>query len=193
LINHSGDAPKNIKEEKLIKTRERLIQSIAENMDLYGITDSVGRLYGTLFFSDQPLTLDEMREALGMSKTSMSTGVRTLLDTNMVDKVWKRGARKDLYQAEEDWYKVFFDFFSIKWKRAIEINMHEIHQSESEYFSLLNDLSTSTKIKEQIQLDLKKLSHVKEYYIWLESLINVFESKRIFEFIPKPIENNQKE
>ncbi|WP_339063428.1 choline uptake/conversion transcriptional regulator CudC [Tepidibacillus marianensis] len=186
MVNHNGDVTKNIDEENLEKARERLIQSLADNMDLYGITDSVGRLYGTLYFSDRPLTLDEMREALGMSKTSMSTGVRTLLDTNMVDKVWKKGERKDLYQAEEDWYKVFFDFFSIKWKRAIELNMHAIHQSENEYHLLLNNPNTSEEIKEQIHLDLKKLSHVKEYYTWLDSLIGVFESEKIFDFVAKP-------
>ena len=77
-------------EQKLEIAREKFIQSIAENIDLYGITDSIGRLYGTLYFSNEPLTLDEMREALGMSKTSMSTGVRTLLETKMVRKVWKK-------------------------------------------------------------------------------------------------------
>ena len=190
-LNNNEDITLNRNVEKLEKARERVIQSIAENMDLYGITDSVGRLYGTLYFSERPLTLDEMREALGMSKTSMSTGVRTLLDTNMVTKVWKKGVRKDLYQAEEDWYQVFFDFFAIKWKRAIELNLHAMHQSELEYRKMLNDIETSKEVIEQIELDLAKLAQAKEYYSWLESLIDSFESNTIFDFIPKPISNKK--
>ena len=50
---------------------ERYIQVIAKNMNLYGITPSVGRLYGTLYFAEEPMTLDQMRDALLMSKTSM--------------------------------------------------------------------------------------------------------------------------
>ncbi|TCS84352.1 choline uptake/conversion transcriptional regulator CudC [Tepidibacillus fermentans] len=186
MLVNQGDIHLNKDIKRLEKARERVIHSITENMDLYGITDSVGRLYGILYFSERPLTLDEMREALGMSKTSMSTGVRTLLETNMVNKVWKKGVRKDLYQAEEDWYQVFFDFFSIKWKRAIELNLHAIQQSKKDYDELLNNPSTSSEIKEQVQTDLNKLTQAEEYYTWLTSLIKSFESKKIFEFIPKP-------
>lgn len=84
---------------------ERYIQVIAKNMNLYGITPSVGRLYGTLYFAEEPMTLDQMRDALLMSKTSMSTGVKALADMKMVTPTFRKGIRKDLYQTEKDWYK----------------------------------------------------------------------------------------
>ena len=71
---------------KLEEIREIVIHSIASNIDLYGVPHSIGRLYGTMYFHNEPMTLDEMRDALGMSKTSMSTGVRSLLDIKMVNK-----------------------------------------------------------------------------------------------------------
>src|SRR5699024_6462629 len=52
------------------ETIQKFIQVIAKNMNLYGITSSIGRLYGVLYFSDEPMTLDDMRDALEMSKTS---------------------------------------------------------------------------------------------------------------------------
>ncbi|EOR27014.1 transcriptional regulator [Niallia nealsonii AAU1] len=99
--------------EQLNIARERVIDSVAQNMDLYGVTESIGRLYGMLLFQQNPMTLDEMKEELGMSKTSMSTSVRTLLELKMVDKVWRKGVRKDLYSAEEDWYQTFIDFLRL--------------------------------------------------------------------------------
>ncbi len=57
------------------QARDLVIDSIAETMDLYGITRSVGILYGTMYMRDE-MTLDEMREELQMSKPSMSTGVK---------------------------------------------------------------------------------------------------------------------
>lgn len=81
-------------EERLDKARERVIETISQNMNLYGITPSVGRLYGLLYFQAVPMTLDEMKEELGMSKTSMSTSVRNLLELKMVEKVWRKGSRK---------------------------------------------------------------------------------------------------
>lgn len=76
---------KNQDWNKYEETIEKFIQVIAKNMSLYGITASVGRLYGVLYFSDEPMTLDDMRDALEMSKTSMSTGVRALSEMKMVE------------------------------------------------------------------------------------------------------------
>src|SRR5699024_1518764 len=70
-------------------TIQQLIQVIGTGMSLYGITCSIGRLYGVLYFSDEPLTLDDMRDALEMSKTSMSTGVRTLSEMKMVEPTFR--------------------------------------------------------------------------------------------------------
>ena len=64
---------------------EQYIQAIGKNMSLFGISPSVGRLFGVLYFSDHAMTLDEMGQALSMSKTSMSTGVRMLSDLKMVE------------------------------------------------------------------------------------------------------------
>ena len=59
------------------KIRKRVIENIGRNMDLYGIPLSTGHLYGLLYFADKPMNLDEMGQEMKMSKTSMSTGVRT--------------------------------------------------------------------------------------------------------------------
>lgn len=80
--------------EQLDKARERIIETIAQNIDLYGITPSAGRLYGMMYFHNDPLTLDDMKDELGMSKTSMSTSVRSLSDLKMVERVWKKESGK---------------------------------------------------------------------------------------------------
>ncbi|WP_338001133.1 GbsR/MarR family transcriptional regulator [Shouchella clausii] len=99
-------------DQQLQEIREQFIHELSTNFHLYGINESVGRLYGTLLFENDTLTLDEMSRRLGMSKTSMSTGIRQLVDANMARKVWKKGVRKDLYIGEEDWYASFIAIFS---------------------------------------------------------------------------------
>ncbi|MDR6121511.1 DNA-binding transcriptional regulator GbsR (MarR family) [Bacillus sp. SLBN-46] len=172
-------------EEKLEQARERVIEAISQNMNLYGVTESIGRLYGALYFQEGPLTLDEMKDELGMSKTSMSTSVRSLLELKMVGKVWKKGVRKDLYQAEPDWYQTFIDFFSIKWRTGISINVSAMEKSLSELQSLLEDENVDSKIKAEAKMDIEKLTDALEYYDWLNRLVDSFESKEIFQYIPK--------
>ncbi len=118
--------------------RERVVDAVSHNMNLYGVSDSIGRLYGMLYFQDHPMTLDEMKEELGMSKTSMSTSVRTLMELKMVDKVWRKGVRKDLYKAEDDWYTNLFDFFDIKWRAAVSDNIQAIQKSLKELNELVD-------------------------------------------------------
>lgn len=175
--------------EQLEKARERVIEAIAQNMHLYGITDSIGRLYGLLYFQENPMTLDEMKEELGMSKTSMSTSVRTLLDLKMVEKVWKKGVRKDLYSVEEDWYKSFIDFFSIKWQAGVNMNIAAIEKSLKELITLKDYVETSEEIKQLAEKDIKKLQYTLQYYDWLTRLIDSFESGEIFKLVPR--QNNE--
>lgn len=171
--------------DKLQHARNRVIDSIAQNMNLYGITPSVGRLYGLLYFTEEPMTLDSMKDELGMSKTSMSTSVRQLQELKMVEKVWKRGTRKDLYQSLDDWYETFADLFSVKWRMAITSNINSIKKSLEEINELLDDTSTSSNVKAEAEEDKRKLQYALTYYDWLNRFVDSIESNEIFEFIPK--------
>jgi len=170
--------------EKHDEMIQRFIQVIAKNMNLYGITPSVGRLYGVLYFNDQPMTLDDMREALVMSKTSMSTGVRALSDMRMVESTFKRGVRKDLYRSEEDWYKSFTSLFGNRWRQQTETNIEESEETIAELNELLVD-TTDEKLKNKIEDDVERLYYAKNYYEWLMKFIKVMESGEIFDYIPK--------
>ncbi|WP_461180297.1 GbsR/MarR family transcriptional regulator [Virgibacillus kimchii] len=163
---------------------EKFIQVIAKNMNLYGITSSVGRLYGVLYFADEPMTLDDMRDALVMSKTSMSTGVRALADMKMVEPAYKKGVRKDLYRSEEDWYKSFTSLFGNRWKNHTESNIEEVEETMEELEEILSKTTDET-LKEKIVSDIEKLHNAKNYYKWLMKFINVVESGEIFDYIPK--------
>ncbi|MDC3415308.1 GbsR/MarR family transcriptional regulator [Aquibacillus sp. 3ASR75-54] len=170
--------------DALEQSRARVIEAISQNMTLYGVTPSIGRLYCLLFFSDRPLTLDEMKDELGMSKASMSLAVRNLLDLNMVEKAWVKGVRKDLYVVKDDPYQRFFDLFITKWQPAIHTNTKAIEKTINELEELLADSDTSSEVRKNAQVDIKNLQNWLEYYDWLSRLINSFQTKEILQFFP---------
>ncbi|MFP4977370.1 GbsR/MarR family transcriptional regulator [Paenibacillus sp. CN-4] len=171
--------------ERISKARERVIDSIGKNMDLYGITLSIGHLYGYMYFSQGPVTLDELSRTMGMSKTSMSTGVRTLLDLKMIDKVWGKGTRKDLFTATQDWHQNFSDYFSIKWRKAVEGNMNALNKSMNEIRAMQADYADDERIMKLLDNDEQKIDEAIKYYRWLLKLIESLETGKIFDFIPK--------
>jgi DNA-binding transcriptional regulator GbsR (MarR family) len=184
------DQLQNISSDKELiiqKARKRVIESIGKNMDLYGVTQSIGHLYGMLFFQNKPMTLDEMGEAMEMSKTSMSTGVRSLVDLKMVNKVWGKGSRKDLYEVEMDWFQTFSDYFSLKWRKALEINLSSLNKSKKELIQLNQLYPDDTALQAILQTDLDKIDEAIRYYQWLDRLIDSFETGDIFNMIPKDL------
>lgn len=169
---------------RIEKSRHRVIESIGKNMDLYGVTLSVGYLYGNMFFHDRPVTLDEMASIMGLSKTSVSTGMRTLLDLKMISKVWSRGSRKDLYEVEGDWHQTFIDYFSIKWRKSTEMNRQALERSLKEMNQLLEEYPDNEELAELLSSDIEKIKSAIQYYGWLNRLIDALESGKIFELVP---------
>lgn len=81
---------------------------------LLGMINRVGgQIYALLFLSEEPLSLDEIGESLGVSKSNISINIRMLEDYSLVRKVWVKGSRKDYYAAERTYpKKVIADFLT---------------------------------------------------------------------------------
>lgn len=76
---------------------------------MFNLSPLESRLFVCLYLSEKPMTLDDMSEALGKSKTSMSTSARNLSELNLISRVWKKGVRKDLYEANSNLFKTFMN------------------------------------------------------------------------------------
>lgn len=61
---------------------------------------SVGEIYGLLFASETPITLDGLVRRLRISKGSASQGLRLLRGVGAVTVSYRAGDRKDYYSAE---------------------------------------------------------------------------------------------
>ena len=73
---------------------EHLIERIAENMHTFGMPATLGRVLGIIYMNRKPMTLNELSEATGMSKTRMSQVVREMTDANLAEKVFEKAFAK---------------------------------------------------------------------------------------------------
>jgi DNA-binding transcriptional regulator GbsR (MarR family) len=79
----------------------RFISEAGNTTQALGVGRVVGQIYAFLYFSEPPRTLNDMTEALGISKGSASMGVRQLEQWGAVQQVWVKGDRKDYYTAND--------------------------------------------------------------------------------------------
>jgi len=171
--------------EEIERAKDIVINSIAETMDVYGAAPSVGRLYATMYFENDPMTLDEMKDMLEMSKPSMSTGVRALQENGMVNRIWEKGSRKNKYAAEKDFFKSFIRFYCKRWEREYKENLQAIADSQAILKTIINNHNCEEAVRKESEQCYEQLEDSKKYYRWLERLVDSFYSHEIFELIPK--------
>ncbi len=81
----------------------RFIADAGTTSQSFGLGRVVGQLYAYLYFSQTPRGLQDMQDALRISKGSASMCVRQLEGWGAVRKVWIKGDRRDYYEAN-DWF-----------------------------------------------------------------------------------------
>ncbi|WP_059103397.1 GbsR/MarR family transcriptional regulator [Shouchella shacheensis] len=149
---------------------------LADTMDIYGVNRSVGQLYATLYLNGEPMTLDQLRDELGMSKGSMSLGVRKLMEEKIIHRVYRKGERKDLYEAEQDFFQFFISFFTRRWEREKSVNVQAIKQARPRYQALIDDEETPVAVREEAEYTLHKITDSLYYYEFLDMLVEQFQS-----------------
>jgi DNA-binding transcriptional regulator GbsR (MarR family) len=82
--------------------RQEMLQHVAELAGVLGLNRSVGLLYGVLYMSPEPMSLDQLAEAGSMSKANASLNMRHLESWGAARKIWVPGDRKDYYEAVRD-------------------------------------------------------------------------------------------
>lgn len=109
-----------------------MILEFSKTIEQFGLTPIEARLYAYLYLKEEALTLDQMSEDLGNSKTSMSNSVRSLDSAHLIEKVWRKGVRKHLYKANKEVYKSFMDMYQKKWLDVIEHQMEALESLKRE-------------------------------------------------------------
>ncbi|WP_227793614.1 GbsR/MarR family transcriptional regulator [Paenibacillus guangzhouensis] len=157
-----------------------MIEAIAETMDLYGATHSSGQLYGIMFFENRPMTLDEMKTQMNMSKSNMSYAVRSLMESRMVSKLDEKQDRKELYAAETDFFRAFQHFFSHKLQHEIDVMTGAIDLALPELSELILEEHTSDEERKLALQDLHKIRHARTYYEWLQQFVEALRQGEFF-------------
>lgn len=144
----------------------KIMIEFSKTVEMFDLTTLEARLFAYLYLSEKPLTLDDMSDALGKSKTSMSTSMRSLSELNLVTRVWKKGIRKDLYQANTQLFKTFMNAYINKWIEATnrqKTSLEEINK-------LIEQKKGSQDSDEKILNINQQLGDIIEFHMQVEGL-----------------------
>lgn len=89
-----------------IPARDHFIQGMSRISHFWGFPKAMGAIYGAIYLSPTPISLDELVTQVGVTKGAVSTNVRQLERLGMVHKYIVVGERKDYYIAETDFWEI---------------------------------------------------------------------------------------
>lgn len=96
-------------------TLSQFIENMGLHFEEYGIPRIGGRILGLLLVSNRPVSPEEMSEILQVSRSSVSTNLRTLQMTGLADRVSLPGERSDFYIFSDD-----------AWETSLEMRLEGI-------------------------------------------------------------------
>lgn len=86
----------------------------------WGISRTVGQIYALLFVSPEPLNAEEITEALGVSRSNVSMGLKELQGWNLVRLKHKPDDRRDYFTTPEDVWTIVRTLTEERKKREID-------------------------------------------------------------------------
>lgn len=122
----------------LSRSRLEMVEATGRLFQLFGLPRSTGQIYGLLYLSKKPLSLDDFVEQLSISKGSASTGTRHLAAWGAIRQVWVPGERRDYFEALDDFRTIIRGGYA-------EFVKPRLNSSEARLEKILSELSEDQK------------------------------------------------
>lgn len=90
--------------KSLTNIKKDFTEGLSQISRFWGFPKGMGAIFGVLYLSPAPLSLDEIVNETGLTKGAISTEIRSLARMGLVHRSTKLGDRKDYYEAESDFY-----------------------------------------------------------------------------------------
>lgn len=157
---------------KLELAQNRFLDGIGRMSNAFGLNKFVAQLYALLYLQGEPLSLDEIAEALGVTKGNVSINIRELEKWGAVRHVWVKGSRKDYYEADADVKKVFLN----KVKSAVQRRTTEMSDLLEEFDRILdsNDGELSEEEAKRMSVYSEKLKKIRQMKDTIISTVELF-------------------
>jgi HTH-type transcriptional regulator, glycine betaine synthesis regulator len=150
---------------QLQQIKQNFVEGMSGISQFWGFPKGVGAIFGVLYLSPRPLSLDELVTQTGLTKGAISTNVRALARMGLVHPVNRLSDRKDYYESETDFYKAI---------RAIlkERQNNEFDRAVASVRETLEKLESGTGDDAERAFLTERVRALKDFFDALDALTN---------------------
>jgi len=107
---------------------QQVIDFFADGVRVLGLPRSIGEIYGLLFITPKPLSLDDLVGLLAISKGSVSQGLRTLKTLGAIREAASNGNRRTYYEPAVELKRLAGGFIKEQIRPHLESGQSKLSQ-----------------------------------------------------------------
>ena len=150
------------------QARDHTIRGLSHISHFWGFSKGMGAIFGVMYLSPNPVSLDELVEQANITKGAVSTNVRQLERLGLVHKKVVLGERKDYYEAETDFWKVVKGILREREKNEFDRAIRTVSES-LEMIESAGDLSPEEAA--QAAFYQKRMKALTDFFKMLDNLV----------------------
>ncbi|MBX3212990.1 MAG: ArsR family transcriptional regulator [Labilithrix sp.] len=122
-------------------------------IEFWGFKRNMGRIWAVLYLSPEPLSAEDLRQALKLSSGAVSMTLNELARWGVVRKVWVQGERKDFYAAEVQLWRMISRVFSEREKTEIVMAIESFEEALADVSKLRHSTDPKTRARAELQYE----------------------------------------
>lgn len=144
---------------------EDVISAMEQSAAEYGFPRSCGRIYGLLYFADEPQSLDDLAAQSGYAKSTVSDATRVLENVFMIRRVSPpEGGRRAYFVAERDLWTAIRQIMDGAVRREFHLMQRALDDAEAALQE--HDINHST---------IDRINHLQTVYTQFERIVDTLE------------------
>ena len=114
--------------DEIRAAQDRFIEFWGEMGPRWGVQRSMTEVHALLFIAGEPLSAEDIMERLSISRGSVSTTLKQLVEWGLVQRVRlkDRADRRDYHQAEQDVWTLFYTILRARKRREFDPLVEEL-------------------------------------------------------------------
>lgn len=132
--------------------KQRFILHFGEMGSRWGINRTVGQIYALLYVSSNPLHADDIVQALGLSRSNVSMGLKELQSWQLVRSQHLPDDRREYFSAPDDIWEIFRVLVRERRKREIDPTLTMLRGALMEDAAGVEDQHAARRMQEMLEL-----------------------------------------
>ena len=160
--------------ENVEQVKQNFVEGMSGISQFWGFPKGVGAIFGVLYLSPAPLSLDELVDQTGLSKGAISTNVRMLSRLGLIRPVNRLSDRKDYYEAETDFYKAIRAILKERQNNEFERAVASVRETLEKLEADKGDALSASKGESDAERAFltERVRALKDFFDALDSLTN---------------------